>query len=441
MSSSIFSLLRKKHLSPSGLDKARFSFSRYFLNFIDDDVEREYQAYRNPKIANTLRWLLGVAALLVCAGSVIDHSGETQDVAMELTAIRVVVFFGLLGALWLTWRPEIQANLQTFITAGATGIHVIWWVTLVLVEDRIASYDGVLQVNILLTFVVSGLMFRWACKIAVAAAMAYVVGLLLHHPDALKPILYLVITVVYAGFAAYVAERARREAWAESQALADERARSDKLLLNVLPRSIADRKKDDEDAIIADDFDDAAVLFADIVGFTKMSAQMKPGDLVEILDDIFSRFDDLAEELGLEKIKTIGDCYMLACGLPRERHGNVDNIAEAALRMQHELAEVAASIPEDQRVEGGLQIRVGIHCGPVVAGVIGKSKFIYDLWGDTVNTASRMESTGEPGKIQISTAMRNRLSDRFETGYRGLVAMKGKDMQEVWLLEGRLGQG
>ncbi|MEO1493170.1 MAG: adenylate/guanylate cyclase domain-containing protein [Pseudomonadota bacterium] len=438
MTNPVSDFLRRRTLTPGDVDDPRFAFSRFFLNFVDDAVEQEYQDYRNPKIANTLRGLLAIAALLLFAGSLIDHSRENQAMAMELTMIRAVVFVGLLGALWLTWRPEIQANLQGFITLGATATHVVWWVTLLLVEEKIASYDGVLQLNILLTFLVSGLMFKRACKVALGATAAYVAGLLLYHPDAMKPILYLVITVVYAGFAAFVAERARREAWAESQALAEERARSDRLLLNVLPRSIADRKKQDETAIIADDFDDAAVLFADIVGFTQMSARMTPGDLVKILDDIFSRFDRIAEELDLEKIKTIGDCYMLACGLPRERHCDVWKIGEAALRMQQELAAVAASIPEDKIAPEGLQIRIGIHCGPVVAGVIGESKYIYDLWGDTVNVASRMESTGEPGKIQISAAMRERLSDRFAIGHRGLVPMKGKDVQEVWLLEGRL---
>ena len=205
------------------------------------------------------------------------------------------------------------------------------------------------------------------------------------------------------------------------------------MLLNVLPQSIADRMRHGE-KLIADRFDDASVLFADIVGFTQMSSGMKPEDLVEVLDDIFRNFDRIALDHDLEKIKTIGDCYMMACGLPPERRKDHQRIASAALAMQAALKRIAEARGVD------LKIRVGIHCGPVVAGVIGDSKFIYDLWGDTVNVASRMESTSLPDCIQISADMRARLENAFEIEERGMIEMKGKGEQMTYLLRGARGE-
>jgi class 3 adenylate cyclase len=170
-----------------------------------------------------------------------------------------------------------------------------------------------------------------------------------------------------------------------------EHERSERLLLNVLPEPVAMRLKRDE-GVIADRFEHATVLFADIVDFTPISAEIPPHEVVELLDAVFSDFDDLAERYGLEKIKTIGDAYMVASGIPTPRPDHVQAVADMALAMR----DVASSHRE------GLGLRIGIDTGPVVAGVIGRRKFIYDLWGDTVNTASRMESHGVPGEIQVT---------------------------------------
>ena len=209
--------------------------------------------------------------------------------------------------------------------------------------------------------------------------------------------------------------------------LAEEHARSEKLLLNILPGAISTRLKDQGDAI-ADGFADVTVLFADLVGFTELSQRLTPEQLVSMLNRIFSAFDDLAAELGLEKIKTIGDCYMVAAGLPEVRPDHAQAMARMALRMRTALERINA--------EHGyaLRIRIGVHTGPVVAGVIGKKKFIYDLWGDTVNTASRMESSGVEQRIQVTKEVHDRLGDAFETEARGTVKVKGKgDMETYWL--------
>ena len=199
------------------------------------------------------------------------------------------------------------------------------------------------------------------------------------------------------------------------------------LLLNILPGEIADRLKGGENNI-ADSFADVTVLFADLAGFTALSAKMSADDVVDMLNGLFSRFDHVANELGIEKIKTIGDCYMAVCGLPRRCPDHAERMAHMALRMLEETQEYG-------KEKGlALQIRIGLNSGPVVAGVIGTSKFIYDLWGDTVNLASRMESTGIPGEIQVTRSVYEGLKGSFQFEGRGMVQVKGKGEIETWLL-------
>ena len=212
--------------------------------------------------------------------------------------------------------------------------------------------------------------------------------------------------------------------------LKHEQQRSERLLLNILPRPIAERLKG-EHRSIADGFAEVSVLFADVVGFTAMSARMPPADLVQILNRVFSMFDNLAERHGLEKIKTIGDCYMAVAGSPPPRPDHARAVAEMAIEMQAALAEF------DTGTADKLRIRIGINSGPVVAGVIGLRKFIYDLWGDTVNVASRMESTGVAGAVQVSDATYRLLRDEYAFESRGTIHVKGKGDMAAWLLTGR----
>jgi class 3 adenylate cyclase len=203
------------------------------------------------------------------------------------------------------------------------------------------------------------------------------------------------------------------------------------LLLNILPAEIGTRLKGGEKEI-ADNFADVTVLFADIVGFTVLSSHTSAKNIVEILNGIFSLFDREAHELGIEKIKTIGDCYMAVCGLPHPYSDHADRMALMALRM----LEVTRLYNQEKGTN--LQLRIGINSGPVVAGVIGVSKFIYDLWGDTVNLASRMESTGVPGDIQVTRSVYERLKGKFEFESRGVIQVKGKGEIETWLLHSQV---
>ncbi|MGB2925499.1 MAG: adenylate/guanylate cyclase domain-containing protein, partial [Limnothrix sp.] len=210
--------------------------------------------------------------------------------------------------------------------------------------------------------------------------------------------------------------------------LAVEQEKAERLLLNILPESIAEQLKHSQEAI-AEHFDEVTILFADIVGFTPLSAKLGPIELVNLLNRIFSTFDHYAERLGLEKIKTIGDAYMVAAGLPLPRRDHAEVIAEMAIAMQEAVAALKTELKEDVR------IRVGINTGVVVAGVIGTRKFIYDLWGDSVNIASRMESSGEPGSIQVTASTYELLKAKYILQHRGKVEVKGKgEMDTYWLL-------
>jgi adenylate cyclase len=197
--------------------------------------------------------------------------------------------------------------------------------------------------------------------------------------------------------------------------------------LSILPAPIAARLKDSRESI-AEHRGAVTVLFADIVGFTPLAARRTPAELVNLLDDMFTRFDALAHELGLEKIKTIGDAYMAVAGLPHEQPDHALRAARMAVAMVRTVSEVALERGEP------IQLRVGLHSGPVVAGVIGRSKFSYDLWGDTVNTASRMESMGVPGSVQCSPATAAFLGEEFNLQSRGPVDVKGKGPMETFLV-------
>lgn len=205
---------------------------------------------------------------------------------------------------------------------------------------------------------------------------------------------------------------------------------NERLLLSILPASIAQRLKSGE-AGIANHFPEVSVLFADIVDFTVLSRGMSPGDLVSLLNELFTEFDELARRHGAEKIKTIGDCYMAVCGVPENRPDHATALANLALEM------LACLKRFNERHHSALDMRIGLNTGPVVAGVIGSSKFIYDLWGDTVNTASRMESTGVPGRVQVTAATQRALATQFNLEERGEIDIKGKGRLRTWLIASR----
>lgn len=222
----------------------------------------------------------------------------------------------------------------------------------------------------------------------------------------------------------------KREKNSALDLLAQEREKSENLLLNILPKQIADTLKVEEQ-VIAENHEAVSLLFADLVGFTPMTAQMEPTEMVKFLNQIYSYFDTLEEKYGVEKIRTMGDSYMVASGVPEPRQDH----AQALARMALDMVTYIRQFPSQNGAE--VDLRIGINSGPIVAGVIGHKKFHYDVWGDTVNTASRMESHGIPGKIQVTQDTYELLKDGFVFESRGTIDVKGKGEMETWFLTGK----
>jgi adenylate cyclase len=214
--------------------------------------------------------------------------------------------------------------------------------------------------------------------------------------------------------------------------LDEERAESDRLLLNILPAPIAERLKN-EPGVIADGFESVSVLFSDIVGFTPLSEMFSATEMVEWLNDVYSAIDAMVQDHDVEKIRTIGDGYMVAAGVPFQRTDHAAALTDLAIDMRTHFAAVPP-------VHGHhVRFRIGVSSGPVVGGVIGTHKFQYDIWGDTVNTAARMESHGVPGRIHISAATYEMIKDEFACEPRGTIDVKGKGEMETWFVERRVG--
>ncbi|MBD2568220.1 adenylate/guanylate cyclase domain-containing protein [Anabaena lutea] len=270
----------------------------------------------------------------------------------------------------------------------------------------------------------------------IGTTICYLTLYFLYNPQFKQPLnfyieqgLYLFWTSLICVFSVYLYENLRKKEFRARQELEIAQQQSEKLILNILPRVIAEQLKQ-EHTTIADSFLEVTVLFADIVGFTELSSHTPPPQLVELLNTIFCLFDELAELHGVEKIKTIGDAYMAVAGLPNHRSDHAIAIANMALDMQQ------AVTLFNQEQNQSFRIRIGISTGPVVAGVIGLKKFAYDLWGDTVNTASRMESHGIAGTIQVCEASYHLLKEQYLLEKRGLIKVKGKGEMMTYLLKG-----
>jgi class 3 adenylate cyclase len=360
--------------------------------------------------------------------------GPLVDVGLALLVAAAILV--AIGAAPQPGRPpDALANLLGLTIAGLVLVRRRWPVAVLVVSAAalqlyyLLDYAGIrpaVPLAVALATAWAAGHPRWSLAVAAWFGFAPLLFRTLVDPEPLRqvlndsvPDLVLLAAVLVLGEAI----RNRRE-------LNLEREKSERLLLNVLPDSIAARLKQTQ-GVIADDFPEVTVLFADIVDFTGRSQRITPEQVVEVLNDLFSAFDRLTRQRGLEKIKTIGDAYMVVGGLPEPRPDHAEAVAEMALAI---LEEVAGRSDPDGRP---LAVRIGIDTGPVVAGVIGTSRFSYDLWGDTVNTASRMESHGVPGCIQVTGRTYRRLCDRYRFQRRGPIPVKGKGEIVTYLLVGR----
>jgi adenylate cyclase len=271
----------------------------------------------------------------------------------------------------------------------------------------------------------------WWIAYSVLLALSGILDPYVKHPNHLPIVLinavYVMNALAVTGIAFVVIKSFIRQKDTILHLLRVEEQKSEGLLLNILPREIATILKN-EQRTIAEHFGCASILFADLVGFTPLTARLAPVEMVNLLNEIFSHFDDLVEKHGLEKIRTIGDNYMVASGAPRRRPDHAQALAELALEMSAYLH------ARPSRPDRAIQFRIGINSGPVVGGVIGRKKFVYDLWGDAVNIASRMESQGLPGRIQITQSTYEIIRDQFLCEPRGPILVKGKGEMNTWFL-------
>lgn len=343
------------------------------------------------------------------------------------------IAFSLLFAMAPYFAPleERALTLSVALTLGTT----LFLVEPVLIYGVVGGSD---YFGLVLLVVCTGLLFPYTER-RMAAVSAAVIGAYLgasalaYRPGAgealLRGVFYVLAASAVAIVGARLGHRLRRAEFFARHELERERDTAEQLLFNILPEPIVRRLERDQSAI-AEGFEEATVLFADIVGFTPLSAKMSPRALVDMLNDIFSRFDALTEKHGLEKIKTIGDSYMVVGGVPTPRSDHAVAVAKMALDMR--------DVIEGFRTPTGdeLRLRIGLNSGPVVAGVIGTRKFAYDLWGDTVNTAARMEMHAETSTIQVTEQTRKLLSKRFQLEPRGSISVKGKGEMRTWVLLG-----
>jgi class 3 adenylate cyclase len=395
------------------------------LRFRDPQLEREFQAEMAATNGPQARvgaavaiglWLL--AALIIPAVIEVD-SGVVVVICVGMAAVNLV---GVIASRWATTLDRQQ--VIGFALNGLAGLAVLTLIAVSGTTDRYAA--PALLLIAIFAFVVIRLRFVFALVAAGTYLVGYVLVVATGPTGGTALDIFLVAAAILAGLAAtYLLERGARDVFAqrrliEQQAaeLAEAHATSERLLLNVLPGSVAERLKAGE-TTIADAYDDATVLFADLVGFTPLAASLSPAETVRLLDRLFSAFDRLAERHGLEKIKTIGDAYMVVGGVPEVCTDHPARVVAMGLDMLEAVATLA------REMDRPLDLRVGVHTGPVVAGVIGTTKFIYDLWGDTVNVASRLESHGMAGAVQMSEATWLR-SDGVTAERRGPIELKGR---------------
>jgi class 3 adenylate cyclase len=389
-----------------------------------------------------IRFALILAIVLYAAFGVLDLfivPDEAASIWIVRYAIVCPVFLAALGLTFTRWfEPVAQPVLSAL--AALCGLGIVAMVAIANPSASALYYAGLLLV-IPWAYSVLRLRFLYATAAAATILVGYeVVAVWVKHtpPDILVNNNFFFVSSVIVGMAAgYTIERSMRAEFLQRRLIDRERDRSDALLLNILPQAIIDRLKargeTGSQRRLAEALDEVTVLFADAVGFTEQAGKTQADELVTALDGLFSRFDALADRYGLEKIKTVGDAYMAVAGAPEPHPDHAAAAADMALTIIEEL--------EDARWPSGdpILVRVGIASGPAVAGVIGQRKFAYDLWGDTVNLASRLQSQSQPGRILASESVVMHLTARYEFGPRLMVELKGKGPTQARFLLSRGG--
>lgn len=414
---------------------SRLRFRPLTLRFREEQAERDFRMDHDEAAIPQQRIVSLVAIAFYAGFGLLDILVVTAGLEnVFLIRFGIVCPFMTVGAVlyWTGWVRKHLATAQPGSCAGtvvaALGLDAIPLVASV-PEDY--SRTGTFLV-LLFLFAFARIRFVWVIATTPLVVAGYVgVQVVENTPvnEAVYNDFFLMSFVAIGLFTAYTLERLRRLEYIRRLELASERQRSDNLLHNILPEDVAARLRNNP-ASIADSEAEVSVLFADIVGFTPFSSSLPPAEVVRLLDMLFNRFDDLCEEHGIEKIKTIGDAYMAVAGIPRPNPDHATAIVQLAFAMQRAAADLSPHWPAP------LAMRIGIASGPVVAGVIGHKKFAYDLWGDTVNTASRMESHGRPNRIQVSEPTYELLRNDYAFSGPQVADIKGKGSMTTYYLLG-----
>lgn len=405
-----------------------------FIEKFDPETENAFNEDILARYAPLLPPTMIFGILIVIALQFWGHSIDPTSVAINgVIGLGLIVF--LATCILLSLHPVTRANQRNWLffclylySCSAIGLSM----TLANLPNGPIVGVGLLIFGTIPApaFIQGGkrALVVMSMYLAVLAATLAWMGIALS--DISNVVFWVGISAALSIFFTHLFDVINRRSFLLARLLESEKQRSEALLLNVLPQSISDRLKMQEE-YIADRHNSVSVLFADIVNFTNLTVNLPATELVNMLNDIFSLFDGIVEKLGGEKIKTIGDAYMASAGLFGQGSDHACVIAEIALGMQQAVS--------DYQKQSGLkiEIRVGIHSGAVIAGVIGKRKLAYDLWGDTVNVANRMESQGLPGKIQLSGETRALLPKRFQTERRGEINIKGQSPRTTYLLNAK----
>ena len=329
-----------------------------------------------------------------------------------LVAPLAFIIIAYLSMTFLCWHFGTGTGMQFyFLIAGAAAVMVV----------------GIERVGLAIAVGVVGVSIVIALEFTVPRDTGQQAGWFI-------PVGFVVNTIAAGAMVLAVVWYGLRQIASAEAAMEREYTRSEALLANILPASIAERLKDRSHSVIADKYDDASILFADIAGYTERASDTSPEELVAFLDDLYTSLDALVTRHGLEKVKTSGDAYMVVSGVPQPRTDHLEALADLAL----DIADTVAGLTDSRG--RAVPLRIGLASGPVVAGVVGSQRFFYDVWGDAVNVASRMESTADVGRIQLPQSVYQRLSNRFVYEERGEVDVKGKGVMRTWYLVGRNGQ-
>ncbi|CAN5794115.1 adenylate cyclase [soil metagenome] len=407
-------------------------FRTLSLRFDDPELEAEYVVDHRRDSRWQVRLAIAVAVIVYGAFAWLDV-WMAPDLAGVFLTIRILVaaVFGL--ALAVTFAPVGLTTREVFICLGilAAAVGILRMMELATAVVAVRYFSGLLLV-ILAAHSMFRLRFQTAMLVSLLVVAAWTIQTALRGEtqwwEYLNGQCFLVAAVILGMFASYSIERFSRRAWLAQRDAEVEHEKSERVLFNVLPEPIAERLKEGEGPI-AEAFPEATIVFVDLVGFTNLSSSLDPRRLVGLLNRLFTEFDRIAEAHGIEKIGTSGDSYMAVAGVPVPVDDHAERIAEAALAIRDRIATREGDID--------VQVRIGIATGPVVAGVIGEKKLYYDLWGNPVTIASRMQAHGLPGEIQVTEAVRDALEGRYVFEERGVIDVKGVGEMRTWLLVAR----